>query len=458
MEPALIVTALLLLFSLVLVAIAIRHWYVALCGLVVLSVFLQFPAMPRSMFGIQGLNPWNAVMLAILAGWAFQGRREPRTLRAHMPVPELALFGAFSLMLIASGVVAALDVDAVQGDYPLHRTAFGMLIQTIINPLKVLLVGALIYLGANTRKRVVAALSVAVFSVAIYAILMHSTLGILALDPSEIRFLSDARIGLHPVAIAQTLVFGIWSAVVLAILATTRRVRLGWSACVALIGPALLSTYSRNGYLSFCSIGIALGVLRWRSLFIWVPLVMLVVQVGLPSVRERSLYGVATQPDVEHDFSKISSGRMDKIWPPVIHQIAESPLLGHGRFAILRESCYADIKFGAKVVPSHPHNAYLEVMLDSGLLGLAVCIAIILAILRVGHTLIRVREDPVTMGAGFLALIAVASICIAGLTNGGFYPRQDTLPNLVAIAAACAVYRSRPTTGASGEEPAHSAE
>lgn len=441
-------TALLLLFSLLLVATAIRRWYVALCGLVVFAVFLQHPAMPHRMFGIQGLNPWNVALLAIMASWVFRGRRESFSQFVPIPVPLLVLFGAYLLQLVATGIVGVLDAGAVRGDYPRHQTASGMLIQTIINPLKFLVVGVLIYAGAHTRERVRAALLAAVVSAVLYAILMHATVGVLELDQRQIRDVSDARIGLHPLTLAQILCFGIWSSVVLAILATTRRARLGWSACVALIGPALLSTYSRNGYLSFCSIGIGLGILRWRSLFIWVPLVVLAVEGGVPSVLDRSLSGVATERDAEHDWGAISSGRTTYIWPPVLAEIAKSPLWGHGRFAILRDPCYAAIAADGNRVPSHPHNAYLEVLLDAGALGLAVCIGIIVAISRVGLALIRVRGDPIAVGAGFVALIALSSLCIAGLTNGGFYPRDDNLPNIVAFAAACAVYRSRQTTGA----------
>ena len=117
----------------------------------------------------------------------------------------------------------------------------------------------------------------------------------------------------------------------------------------------------------------------------------------------------------------------------------------------MREPCAEAIEVNGHPLPSHPHNAYLEVLIDAGAVGFAICFAIGVAILRVGFALIQARGDPITMGAGFLALIALASMRIAGLTNGGFYPRQDTIPNLVAIAVACAIYRSRPAVDPSSD-------
>ena len=46
-----------------------KDWYKSLCALIVLMAFLEHPDMPRTMFSIQGLNPWNLLLLVIIVAW-----------------------------------------------------------------------------------------------------------------------------------------------------------------------------------------------------------------------------------------------------------------------------------------------------------------------------------------------------------------------------------------------------
>ena len=52
-----------------LAAYAWRDWYKVLCALIVMMAFVEHPDMPKEMFGIPGMNPWNVLLLAVLASW-----------------------------------------------------------------------------------------------------------------------------------------------------------------------------------------------------------------------------------------------------------------------------------------------------------------------------------------------------------------------------------------------------
>src|SRR5947208_2215871 len=53
-----------------------RDWYKSLCGLIVLMATVRHPDMPRTIFGVQGLDPWNVLLLTIVVAWLAQRRSE----------------------------------------------------------------------------------------------------------------------------------------------------------------------------------------------------------------------------------------------------------------------------------------------------------------------------------------------------------------------------------------------
>ena len=46
-----------------------RNWFRALCGAVVIMAFTEHHDMPRHIFGIEGFNLWNLLVLNVLGGW-----------------------------------------------------------------------------------------------------------------------------------------------------------------------------------------------------------------------------------------------------------------------------------------------------------------------------------------------------------------------------------------------------
>ena len=43
-----------------------KDWFKSLCGLILLMAVIEHPDMPKTVLGIQGLNPWN-VLFAMIA-------------------------------------------------------------------------------------------------------------------------------------------------------------------------------------------------------------------------------------------------------------------------------------------------------------------------------------------------------------------------------------------------------
>ena len=53
-----------------------KDWFKSLCGLILLMAVIEHEDMPKTMFGIQGLNLWNILCAVILIVWLVNRSRE----------------------------------------------------------------------------------------------------------------------------------------------------------------------------------------------------------------------------------------------------------------------------------------------------------------------------------------------------------------------------------------------
>lgn len=428
------------LIVLAIMGLAVRRWFWGLCGLVFLTIFTQHNLMPKQMFGVQGLNPWNATLAFVILCWLMQRRLDP-------PAAPASSFtrGLFFLYIVMLGFLAGraiLDADAIKGKPAGEGAVQWLIVDAIINPIKYLIVGALFFDGARTRERAKLALFTAVGSGMAYAFLMFKTmkLGVFTLSTEGARRITDKLIGLFANDIAKVLAFTIWAALFLFVLLDKRWLKAGWALCVAATIPPYLALKSRAGFLAFCAIAFVLGLFRWRRILVLFPLAALTIMWAVPSVSERVLAGVG-ETSRDTDWDEVSAGRLTNIWPPVVEQIAKGPVFGFGRFAILREECYDEILVREKGVPNHPHCAYLEILVDGGIAGLTICMLGMGGIVLASIWLMRTRGDRLIAAVGVVSLTAAVAELAAGMAGSSFYPTQSTVPCLCVWGIALRFYR-----------------
>jgi O-antigen ligase len=433
---------LLYLFVAAIMTVSLRYWFTAVCGLVLLAVFTQHPSMPTQMFGIQGLNPWNAAFLVVFVSWLLHRRHDPP--RAPIPPGVIGLFGLFATLIVASGLVAAFDASSIQGPAEGRVGFVAVLVDTIINPLKYLLIGLLFFDGARSRLRVRMALITSIGSAFCYGFLLFKSLGarVFTIDFEDARRMTDKLVGLFANDLAELFAFALWGGLFLIPLFQFRWHRALWLASLAAVVPPFLALKSRAGFLSFCVVGLVLGLVRSRRILVLLPIAILVVGLLSPGVRERIAMGVGHR-EQETSWDEISAGRVTNIWPPTISQIAMSPILGHGRLAILREPCYDEILELERNVPNHPHCSYLELLLDAGLVGLGIGLACALGLALGARRLMRESHDPLISALGTCALAALITELAAGLTGSSFFPSQSSVPYLCIWGTALGVCAQR---------------
>ena len=421
-----------------------KNWFNALLGGIVLFAFLQHPDMPRSLAGVPGLNLWNLLFLSITVAWLTQ--REEEGNEWDFPVGVKAALWLYVTVLVIAFVRAFVDPSPYY-----EGTRTDLLLDYLVNPLKFLLPGLMLYDGCRTRNRVFAALAAVLSVYLILALLAIRSMG-LHFDLSSGKELSDraARrlvkdLGYHRVDLSMMLSGAGWAVIAFSFYFKRWAFRLVlWgTAGIILMGQAV--TGGRAGYATWGIIGLILCLLRWRKLLPLIPLAVTVVVIFAPAVRERMLqgFGKTERGFVSNtDDNEITAGRT-LVWPLVIEKIGKSPLIGYGRNAMQRIGLRAWALDYLNDEFSHPHNAYLEYLLDNGILGFLCGMPIYGLQLRRSYQLFLDRSDVLFEVAGGISLALLMALLIAAVGAQTFYPREGVVPMWAALAVALRVWVQR---------------
>ncbi len=118
----------------------------------------------------------------------------------------------------------------------------------------------------------------------------------------------------------------------------------------------------------------------------------------------------------------VSAGRIESIWMPLFPEFFNSPIWGHG----LSSTLWADPIISGKVpirpLPSHPHSAYLGVLLDFGLIGVVVVFYFFSSMWRLFRGVMKTYPDKFWRGYFEGASVCVLIFLVQGLTDDRFTP------------------------------------
>ena len=131
---------------------------------------------------------------------------------------------------------------------------------------------------------------------------------------------------------------------------------------------------------------------------------------------------------------------LSMIWPYVIEKIEKSPLVGYGRLAMKRTGLEYRLREELDEIFPHPHNIYLEWLLDNGIIGFIPVMIFFATVVLYSARLFRHGPDPWYVVIGGISLSLVLAQLIAGLGSQHFYPREGTLGMWCAIFLMFRVY------------------
>lgn len=396
-----------------------KDWYKSLCALIVLMAFLEHPDMPRSMFGIHGLNPWNLLLLVIILAWLAQRGREK--LAGHLPGTFVFLLLAFVAVVTTAFVRLMIDRQALLTD----ASTASLISEYLVNTLKWLIPGLLLFDGCRGRSRFLWGLSsiLSLYLLLTLQVIRWMPLGALAnqemLARESMKILRPET-GYYRVDLSVMLAGASWAllAAQSVVVSRPRRTLVLISALLVVFAQAL--TAGRGGYVAWAVAGLTLTLLKWPRYLLLAPVLAIALSL-VPGVSGRIFEGFS---GTDTSVDTLTAGR-NLIWPPVIDKITEQPILGYGRAAMERTGLSLAIPSEEEGV-GNPHSAYLEMLLDNGLLGFAVTLALFAYILAHSLSLTRDRRSRVFAAMGGVTSALVIAQLAGAITAQSFYPREGT--------------------------------
>lgn len=163
----------------------------------------------------------------------------------------------------------------------------------------------------------------------------------------------------------------------------------------------LLFSFSRGGYVGFLAGLVFLGIVKERKLLIVVLTLVIGYGALIPtSVKERI---AMTYNEDSRKVDSSSEGRLD-LWHDAAQLFLENPMIGTGF------NTYAYLHRVGDLTDTH--NIYLKVLVETGLIGLALFLTLLVSIFRLGFYLFRSAPDAflASMGLGLAAMVVVTLV------------------------------------------------
>ncbi len=409
-----------------------RSWFVSTCGLILLSVVMQRRDFPSYLMGINGLNAWNLLLLATLVPAFVQIAGGQR--KIDVPRSVIILFGTFSFMIFVAYARTATDLGALAVD--VRHSFIGFTGDFLINRVKFVLPAALLFVGCRTRAQIRLAGITILLAATCYATLVIKTVPISTIfSESKSEFMRyrhriDRDIGLMAIDMSMLFAGSCWAIVCFVVLAVKRKlhkvVMLGVASLVFL---ALLLCHSRGSYVGFAAASFVLVCARWRKAIILFPIGIAAIFTFFPAVPARLGMGLAEQDVSGHstqNWEEITAGRTTDLWPAAVEQIGREPVFGIGAYASLRPEVRGKWQ-EIGTAPFHPHNAYLELLLDMGIVGFIPVMCFYGGVFVMTLRLFMSKGDGLAAAIGGMGLANITVLLVTALGAQSFYPTQSTM-------------------------------
>lgn len=206
----------------------------------------------------------------------------------------------------------------------------------------------------------------------------------------------------------------------------------------ALVGLTIVTamyTYSRGAYLAILVGALVLGLLKDRKLLVLLGVFLLTWQTIVPStVRER----VSMTKDSSGQLDISAQERVD-LWTNAEQSIEHSPIFGNG-YATFQLSGHTDDL-------RDTHNWYVKVLVETGILGFVIVLALLQQLLATAWRLFRRADDSLYKGLGLGLFVATCASMVSNIFGDRWTYLEITGPLwLLAAAAARAAVLRQPET------------
>jgi len=394
-------------------------------GVVLLIVIMPISSsylFPHEMFGVSGLNPLNLLLIATLGSYVlnYAGKGVVKSLATR---PLLLLY---VLPICAGAMLGMSHVHEIPGEFRVndwieYDGPGGYWRDLVVKPLFLVLYAMLVAAAATRSKSLERFLTPMVLSmwvmggiVVVFIAMSGVHLSQLA-GSAERSFLSP--LGMHAndlgrlYATAYALLLFVWD--------RTQRhsLKVLMVASMGIVVAALLLTFSRGAFVGFVIVNIIYLFSRRKLKTLALAAMLLPIALYLMpgAIWSRLDMGVG------QGMNAVSAGRWHDIWLPLLPDAMSSPIWGHGLQSVLWSNA---MRGGHMLEVTHPHSAFLQAVLDTGFIGLALLLAFWLGHVWKGFR--NLARDPglsPEMGGFFEGAAAgLLSFVIANVAGSSFFP------------------------------------
>jgi len=382
---------------------------------------------PHEMFGVTGINPLNLLLLATLGSYLLRGLFDG-SLKHFVPQPLLWLY---VVPILVAGALGSRHVDDIAPVFYMRKmlefnNTAGYLRDLVLKPLLLvlfaLLMGAAVARSARPE-RFLAPTLISIWAmgllVLVFVYLFGTGLGEMASSTSR-EFLS--ALGMHANELGR--LYAIAYALLLFTWAESKQfgLRLVLLVSMGLVVAALVLTFSRGAFVGLIVVNLLFLVWhRNARALIFLGLVAALVPFVLPdAVYDRVTTGFAG------GLNAVSAGRIDGLWLPLLPEVGRNPIFGSGLGSILWSDVVRTAGGATVLETTHPHNAYLQALLDMGIVGLILVCTFFALVWRDFRVMSRDAALSPTL-RGFCEGAAAGLLCflIASFTDGSLTPRPE---------------------------------
>ena len=193
--------------------------------------------------------------------------------------------------------------------------------------------------------------------------------------------------------------------------------------------------FSRTGYGAAIFALIYYLIISKRKKYL--PIVIIIASICLIYLASTAIIQRATTGFNEKDTYKISAGRIDQIWIPLIEENLNHNkkfLFGDGRYAILASD---SLNEGKIAFVGHPHNMYLETLLDAGVISLIIIITFFYVITRKAYITLKNTDDIQMKENLYACIVSILSFLLSGMTGRSFFPMNENI--LIWVVLGCTI-------------------
>jgi O-antigen ligase len=443
---------------------AYRNWFASLCAALLLMSVMEHPDMPKSIAGIQGLNLMNLLVLNVLIAW-WSWRRNLH-LGFDLPRRDQMLFLFYFIVVIFSFLrlflhrqqLREMSAAYLDRQHMLEVTSATYLVsEYLINCIKWMLPCLLLFDGCRTRRRMLIALAAILGLYVLLAIqVIHRMPLSSAMFEGDLNLraakIIQREIGYSRVNMSMMLAGASWAILTTQCLFQGRRHRLAVMGLFVIVALGQALTAGRAGYFTWGTLGLIIGVVRWRRFLLLIPAAVVAIAVFLPAVRERMLMGFGGQQRsiiVQDDLYEMTAGR-NLMWPYVIKKISSAPLFGYGREAMRRTGLSQQLFDDTGEGFAHPHDGYLEMLLDNGVIGFALAMPLFFMIVWRSLLLLLDRADAIYCAVGGVTFALTMALMLAALGSQTFYAREGSVGMWAAVGLMLRLFVERSRSQATG--------